>query len=545
MHRRDFIKLSALGGSTLAIGGMITCAPEGSSGAGEKQPAAIPEFEFHEWTFAQFSEVMESGKHTARSITKAYLQRIEDVDRSGPSLNAVIEVNPQALEIADKLDEERASGRIRGPLHGIPIMIKDNIDTADQMLATAGSLALTDTRPADDAHIVERLRAAGAVLLGKTNLSEWANFRSEKSTSGWSGRGGQTHNPYALDRNPCGSSSGSGVAASANLCAAAIGTETNGSVVCPSHQNGIVGIKPTLGMLSRSGIIPIAHTQDTAGPMARTVRDGAILLSALAGPDPQDPITQDHQDRIHSDYTRFLDPEGLKGSRIGIARNLMGYHEGVDALMEEAVALMKDQGAELVDEADIVTKGDYGSASYDVLLYEFKADLNIYFASRGPTAGVKTLEQLIAFNEANADTELPYFGQEILIKSQAKGDLGSKEYKQALKKVKRLAGRDGIDATLAKHEVDLIIAPTGGPAWFTDWINGDHFLGASSSAAARAGYPNITVPMGFVHGLPVGLSFFSTAWSEPLLLKVAFAYEQASRHRQAPQFRDTVEYEAS
>ena len=540
MERRDFLIMGGLGASSLAFSTLSACAPSGASQGGGNNGGDVSQFELYEWTFEQLQNAMEAGSWTSYAITKAYLRRIAEIDGSGPGLNAVIELNPDAAKIAQQLDEERSFGKLRGPLHGIPVLLKDNIDTADGMLTTAGSLALIDNRPEVDAFIVQRLRAAGAVILGKTNLSEWANFRSERSTSGWSGRGGQTKNPYALDRNPCGSSSGSAVATSANLCAAAIGTETNGSIMCPSHHAGIVGIKPTLGLLSRSGIIPIAHSQDTAGPMARTLRDATILLGALADTDPADEITATGASHRFNDYTQFLDPHGLEGVRIGIARNLMGYHEDVDMIFEAAVTLMKSRGAQIVDNADIRTRGDYGSAAYDVLLYEFKAGLNAYLARRGANARVKSLAELIAYNEANAETEMPHFKQEILIKAEARGDLSSQDYLDALERVKQLAGRDGIDATLKEHEVDLLIAPTGGPAWFTDWINGDHYLGASSSAAARAGYPNITVPMGKLQGLPLGISFFATAWQEPLLLKVAYDYEQATHHREAPLFLPTV-----
>jgi amidase len=404
------------------------------------------------------------------------------------------------------------------------------------MTTTAGSLALQGCIPARDSFVARQLRAAGAVLLGKTNLSEWANFRSTRSSSGWSGRGGQTHNPYALDRNPSGSSSGSAVAVSANLCAAALGTETDGSIVSPASINGIVGIKPTVGLVSRSGVIPISHRQDTAGPMARSVRDVAILLGVLTETDPQDPETRAGAGQAYPDYTRFLDPHGLAGARIGVARGLFGFHDRVDKIMEEALAAMKDLGAVLVDPADVATAGRYDDDDLEALCYEFKADLNEYLAGLGKDAAVHSLQELIAFNEAHPDQEMPYFGQELFYLAQEKGDLSSPEYVKLRKRVQRLARDEGMDATLNEHQLDALVAPTNGPAWLTDWINGDHYVGGNSSVAANAGYPSITVPAGFVHGLPIGLSFFSRAFSEPLLIKLAYAFEQATRHRRPPQF---------
>jgi amidase len=515
--------------------GISSCTkPEGSGTSANRHE--VQAFELDEATIADLKGGMQSGKYTAHGITQMYLQRIQEIDEAGPAVNSVIETNPDALAIADQLDQERKANQVRGPLHGIPVMIKDNIDTADRMTTTAGSLALKGSIPASDSFVAQKLRQAGAIILGKTNLSEWANFRSTRSTSGWSGRGGQTRNPYALDRNPCGSSSGSGAAAAANLCALAIGTETNGSVVCPSSANGVVGIKPTVGMVSRSGIIPIAHTQDTAGPMARTVRDGAILLGALTGVDANDEATKTSEGKARTDYTQFLDVNGLKGARIGVARNFFGFHPQVDQLMEDAIEAMKSQGATVVDPANIETGRQVGEAGFDVLLYEFKADLNKYFAALKNDAGVRSLEELIEFNEANKEAEMPYFGQEILIRAQEKGDLSSPEYKEALLKVKRLSGKEGIDATLSKDKLDAIVAPTGGPAWLIDWVTGDHFGGGSSSPAARAGYANITVPAGFVHGLPVGISFFAGPYSEPMLFKLTYSFEQATKHRKPPQF---------
>jgi amidase len=535
MRRREFLQVATVGGSTLAAVGLSSCAglTAGGKAAVNNRPAP---FAFDESTIADLQADMQSGRHTARSITELYLDRIGRIDKHGPSLASVIEVNPEAREIADRLDKERRAGRVRGPLHGIPVLIKDNIGTADRMRTTAGSLALEGFIPAQDSFVARRLRAAGAVLLGKTNLSEWANFRSTRPTSGWSGRGGQTRNPYALDRNPSGSSSGSAVAVSANLCAAAIGTETDGSIVSPSSVNGIVGIKPTVGLVSRSGIVPLSHRQDTAGPMARTVRDAAVLLGVLAGVDPLDGQTGQSEGKAHPDYTRFLDAQGMKGARLGVARGFFGFHDKVDRLIEEAITVMKGLGATLVDPADIETTRMYDNADMEALLYEFKADINGYLAAAGENAAVHSLQELIAFNDANSEREMPYFSQELFCLAQKKGDLSNPEYGKAVEKVRRLSREEGIDATLSKHRLDAIIAPTDGPAWLTDWVSGDHYTGGSSSPAARAGYPSITVPAGFVHGLPVGISFFSRAFSEPLLIRLAYAFEQATRHRRPPQF---------
>jgi amidase len=476
---------------------------------------------------------MAADRMTSRSITQAYLDRIAELDRKGPTLRHIIEINPDALSIADALDAERKAGKIRGPLHGIPIVIKDNLDTADRMMTTAGSLALAGSIALRDSTVAAKLRAAGAVLLGKTNLSEWANFRSSHSTSGWSGRGGQAKNPYVLDRNPCGSSSGTGGAVSANLAALGIGTETDGSIVCPSSANGLVGIKPTVGLVSRAGIIPISHSQDTAGPMARTVRDAAILLGAIAGADARDTATTSSAGKVEADYTRFLDANGLRGARIGVARKYLGFSDAVDALMTDAIDAMKRQGAVIVDPVEIAADPE---GEFDVLLYEFKADLNAYLARLGPNAPVRTLADIIAFNDAHKDQEMPYFGQDIMTKAQAKGPLTDKAYIDALAKNHKRSRDEGIDATIAKNKLDAIIAPTGGPAWLTDLVNGDHFTGGYSTMSAVAGYPHVTVPMGFVRELPVGLSIFGTAWSEPRLIRLAYAYEQASRKRRAPRF---------
>lgn len=537
MKRRDFIQKAALGSSFAALGGLAACTNETST---SKEQSVVADFELLEMTADDLQQGMASGKYTARSIAEKYLDRIEAID---DKLNAVIELNPDALAIADTLDQERKDGKIRGPLHGIPVIIKDNIDTADKMMTTAGSLALEGSIPARDSWVAQKLREAGVIILGKANLSEWANFRSSRSSSGWSGRGGQTHNPYMLDRSPCGSSSGSGVAVSANLCAIAIGTETNGSIVCPSSTNGVVGIKPTVGLWGRSGIIPISHTQDTAGPMARTVTDAATLLGVVVGVDPRDEKTAESREKSYSDYTQFLEKDGLKGARIGIGRQFFGFHEKVDALMEQAIEDMKAQGAEMIEIERVVPRDrELGGASYNVLLYEFKAGLNAYLTNLGAKAPIKDLEALIAFNKANADKEMPYFMQEILESAAEKGDLNSKEYKDALALMLRLNREEGIDKVMDENKLDAIIGPTGGPAWPIDVINGDHFGGGSSSPAARSGYPNITVPAGFIHGLPVGISFFGKAWSEPRLIKIAYAYEQATKHRKAPELIPTLKY---
>jgi amidase len=532
--RRTFLQCSGLA-SISALASQV------STQGAERPDASRPEtsassFEMEEATIAQLQQAMQSGAMTARSIAEKYLARIQEIDKSGPAINSVIELNPDALAIADALDAERKAKGARGPLHGIPLLIKDNIDTADRMMTTAGSLALAGSIAQRDAFVAQKLRAAGAVILGKTNLSEWANFRSTKSTSGWSARGGQTRNPYALDRNPCGSSSGSGAAVAANLCLAAIGTETDGSVVCPSSANSIVGIKPTLGLISRAGIIPIAHSQDTAGPMARTVTDAAILLGALTGVDPRDQMTRDSRGKANNDYTRFLDAKGLEGARIGVARKFFGFSEKVDKLMSAAIDAMKSHGAVIIDPADIATTGKFDDSEFEVLLYEFKADLNAYLASLGPKAAVRSLKDIIEFNEQNREKEMPYFGQEIMIRAEAKGPLTSLDYKKALAKNHRLSRTEGIDAVMLKYRLHAMIAPTGGPPWPTDLINGDHFTGGFSTPAAVAGYPHITVPAGYVHGLPVGISFFGRAYSEAALIRMAYAFEQITTLRRPPQF---------
>lgn len=504
--------------------------------AAAPEPATSKPFAFEEATIADLQARMQSGALTSQMLTKAYLARIEALDKR--YVNSVIEVNPDALAIAQALDKERKI-KSRGPMHGVPVLIKDNIDTGDKMQTTAGSLALVGSKPARDSAVAQRLREAGAVILGKTNLSEWANIRSSHSTSGWSGRGGLTKNPYALDRNPCGSSSGSGAAASANFCTVAVGTETDGSIVCPSSSNGLVGIKPTVGLVSRRGIIPISHSQDTAGPMARTVRDAAILLGVLAGSDPADSATAEADSKKQMDYTQFLDPKGLKGARIGVARKYFGFSDAVDKLMNDVIAEMKSAGAEIVDPADLESHGKFDDTELTVLMYELKADLNAYLAGR-PDAQVKTLADVIAFNAKNEDKETPYFGQDMFLKAEAKGPLTEKEYLDALASNHKLAREQGIDGVMDKHHLDALIAPTGGPAWLTDLANGDHFTGGSSNAAAVAGYPNINVPAGFVFGLPVGISFFGRAWSEPTLIKIGYAFEQLTKVRKPPKFLPTI-----
>jgi amidase len=495
-------------------------------------------FAVEEATLEGMQAAMASGQLSARQLVEAYLTRIEALDRRGPALHQILELDPDARAIADALDVERKARGPRGPLHGIPVLLKDNIDTADRLTTTAGSLALAGSHPPRDAFIVQRLRAAGAIVLGKTNMSEWANFRSSQSSSGWSGRGGQGRNPYVLDRSPCGSSSGTGAAVAASLAAVGVGTETDGSIVCPSAVNALVGVKPTVGLVSRAGIIPIAHSQDTAGPMTRTVADAALLLSVLAGADPRDPATR----RAPAvDYRKGLDADALRGARIGVPRKkLYGYSEATDRLADQAIAVMKAHGAVIVDPADVPHLGTYEEDELEVLLHEFKADLGDYLTALGPGAPVKSLAELIAFNEKNRDRELPFFGQDLFEKAQKRGPLSAAVYRRARARSLRLAGAQGLDAVMSQYHLDALVAPTTGPAWVVDPVTGDHFSGGSSTAPAVAGYPSVTVPMGFVHGLPVGLSFMGRAWSEPRLLALAYAFEQATHHRRPPRFLPTA-----
>jgi amidase len=497
-------------------------------------------FELDEATVPQLQQWMQSGRYTSRQLVELYLERIRRIDRAGPTLRSVIETNPDAPSIADALDAERRVKGPRGPLHGVPVLIKDNIDTADRMMTTAGSLALEGSIAARDAFVVERRRAAGAVILGTTNLSAWANFRSTKSTSGWSGRGGQVKNPYALDRNPCGSSSGTGAAIAANLAAVGVGTETDGSIVCPSAVAALVGIKPTVGLVGRSGIIPISHSQDTAGPMARTVTDAALLLTAMTGVDPRDAATKRSIGRA-ADYAQALDADALKGAKIGVARKrYFGYSPPADRVIDAAIAELRARGAVVIDPADIPTAATLDDCEIEVLLYEFKANLNTYLGALGPSAKVHSLKELIDFNDREKAREMPYFGQELLVMAEKKGTLAAAGFKQALATCQSRARALGIGAVMNRLSLDAIVAPTVSPAWRIDLVNGDHFMGASSTPAAVAGYPSITVPAGYVQGLPVGLSFIGRPWSESRLIALAYAFEQATRHRQPPKFLATV-----
>lgn len=544
MNRRKFLKAAAAASTFGARAQEPKPETQEPSRADmERAPGVQPRsFELEELTVSDLASKMKQGALTAERIAQLYLERIDEIDRRGPTLRSVIEINPDALAIARALDEEYKAQGPRGPLHGMPVLLKDNIETGDKMQTTAGSLALAGSPAARDAWVAERLRAAGALILGKTNLSEWANFRSTHSTSGWSGRGGQTKNPYALDRNPCGSSSGSGAAVSANLCALAVGSETDGSVVCPSSMCGIVGIKPTLGLISRAGIIPIAHSQDTAGPMARTVRDAALLLGAMTGVDKRDDSTHASKGKSYVDYTQFLDANGLRGARIGVARQYLNIGPAVTAVMEECIALMRAAGAELVDPADLPSFEAWRDTETQVLLYEFKADLNAYLASRA--APVRSLADCIAFNRAHRAEEMPFFEQELFEQAQQKGPLTEKTYKDALVANHRLARKEGIDAVIAKYKVDAIVGPTAGPAWLTDWVAGDRADSGCASPPAVAGYPHITVPAGYKFGLPLGISFFGAAWSEPKLIRVAYAFEQARKARRKPGFSSSVNFYA-
>lgn len=553
LNRREL--MGTVGGAALAgVGALALRDPalaEGEAAVAAVAPAAPSStspkpFELEELSIRDLSAGMASGRWSSRRLVELYLGRIAEVDRGGvPGVgtNAIAETNPQALEIAEALDAERKAGKVRGPLHGIPVILKDNIDTGDRMKTTAGSLALAESVAAKDAFLVERLRAAGVVVLAKTNLSEWANFRSTRSTSGWSGRGGQVRNPYALDRNPCGSSSGTGAGISGNLAAAGIGTETDGSIICPASMCGLVGIKPTVGLVSRRGVIPIAATQDTAGPMCRTVADAAILLSVLTGTDLLDPATAASAGKS-SDYTKALDANGLAGARLGVARNFFGWHPEIDRQMQTVIELLRQLGAVLVDPAEIPHTKDYDATELDVLLYEFKHGLNAYLGALPEGGPPRTLADLIVWNQSHAKEEMPWFGQEIFEQAEAKGPLTDEAYTKALAANLRLSRGEGIDAVLGAHQLDALICPTMGPAYLTDWLNGDHYGGSATSPCAVAGYPHITLPAGQVHGLPWGLSFMGTAWSEAKLIRFASAFEQASRARKAPRFLATVDFKA-
>jgi amidase len=541
LSRRSF--LAAAGAVALGAGqlhGRREPITDHSPAAREPRPPRS--FELEELSIIELQKGMTDGRWSAATLVGLYSGRIRDLDRTGPTLRHVLELNPEAAQIAEALDRERKAGRVRGPLHGIPVVLKDNVDTGDRMSTSAGSLALEGSAAPKDAPLAARLREAGAILLAKTSMSEWANFRSSHSSSGWCSRGGQGKNPYALDRSPCGSSSGTGGAIAASYAAAGIGTETDGSITCPASIAALVGIKPTVGLVSRTGIVPISHTQDTAGPMARTVADAVALLAAIAGPDPLDPATVGAPRSGSVDYLAALNPDGLRGARLGVCRkHFTGYHDGTDRVFAEALDTMRQLGAVIVDPADLPHAGEYDDAEFTVLLYEFKADLNVYLASRGSGSPVKSLKDVITFNERERDRVMPYFGQELMHQSEAKGSLSSKEYREALAKCRLLSRARGIDALMQRHQLDALVAPTGNPAWPIDLINGDHFTGSVTTPAAVAGYPHITVPAGFDHGLPVGLSFIGRAWSEPKLISLAYGYEQGTRHRRPPSYAPSVD----
>ncbi len=535
-NRRNFLKHGAAAAAAVAVG------TSAGPAAAESTPGrkAQPHRDLEEMTVAEMQEAMSSGRLTSARLVRMYIQRIKKIDSGPIDLRSVIEVNPDAVHIAKELDRERKRGNVRGPLHGIPILLKDNIDTDDQTLTTAGSLALVDSQPGADSTTAARLREAGAVILGKANLSEWANFRGFQSSSGWSARGGACRNPYVLDRNPCGSSSGSGAAVSANLTAVAIGTETDGSIVCPATANGIVGIKPTVGLTSRAGVVPISRTQDTIGPMGRTVADAAAVLGAMTGVDDRDPATAASDGNSHTDYTQFLDPDGLAGARIGVARQLLFNSPETNVIFDDAVAALTAAGAVVVDPVEFPSFDEFSSSSaeFDVLLFEFKTDMALYLDTRN--GGPKTLADLIAFNNANADVELKWFGQEIFELSEATGGIDDPGYATALADSQRISRTEGLDAVFAEHDLDAIVAPTGSPAWPTDLLNGDHFLGGTSSYAAMAGYPLVTVPMGDSFGLPVGITFMGRQWAEPTLIKLASGFEAQAGARMVPQFLETL-----
>ena len=539
MDRRGFVKAAGLASVGAAVVSTTGCAAGDPAPASIDTPSSAPAFAFDEATVAGLQEQMASGALTSRALTQAYLNRIASIDAAGPTLRAVLEVNPEALTIADACDAERKAGKVRGPLHGIPVLVKDNLDTADQMQTTAGSLALVGKPALQDAQVVAKLREAGAVLLGKTNLSEWANFRSTRSSSGWSGRGGQTKHPFVLDRNPCGSSSGTGTAIAANLAVVGIGTETDGSIICPSSICGLVGLKPTVGLVSRSGIIPISATQDTAGPMTRTVRDAAMVLQVIAGADTRDSATAGAPATLPN-YVDGLRADALKGARIGVARNLAGFHPAVDTAFNEALAALKAAGAVLVDPCDVPNVSAYGEAENIVLQYEFKAGLEAYLASRGASVPYKTLKELIEYNRSHAKEEMPFFAQEIFEQSEARGALTDAKYQEALATCRTMSRTKGLDALFAEHMLDALVAPSNGPSWITDHVNADRYTGGNSSVAAVAGYPSLTVPMAFTSELPLGLSFIGLAWTEAKLLGYGFAFEQATHVRRAPTFIPTL-----
>jgi amidase len=535
MKRREFIRYGSLAGCALPVVAVNGCHDQPGERVSTAEQPARDDFQLNELSIEALQSQMQDGKYTSRDLVQMYLERIEAIDRGGIKINSIIEINPDALSIADERDRERKNDQVRGPLHGIPFLIKDNIDTADKMMTTAGSQALSGHHASADAPLVRQLREAGAVLLGKTNLSEWANFRSSRSSSGWSSRGGQTKNPYSLERNPCGSSSGSGAAVAANFCAFAIGTETNGSISCPASINGIVGLKPTVGLVSRSGIIPISKTQDTAGPMTKFVRDAAIVLGAISAVDEKDQASANRPGNLPPDYTRLPESHGLQGKRIGVEKSFLKVHEGVDSLLEAALEQMKSRGATIV-EVDYVGKlKEADDNEFKVLQYEFKDGLNRYLAAAG--SEVKSLKDVIAFNTSHAEKVMPYFRQETLEASEKRGDLESDEYKAALHKVVTVS-RLAIDGLLEEHKLQCICGPATGPAWCTDLVNGDSFSGyGMGSGAAMAGYPSISVPLGEVHGLPVGLLFITSAFREAELLSIAYSYEQVSKNRRSPTFR--------
>jgi amidase len=544
LSRRDFLHASAIGVAGVTALSACSNGPaqvDIDAATAARGRAALPPFALDEVTIGDLQAGFTDGRWSSRRITEMYLDRIHSMDRQGVTLRAMLDLNPDALADADAADRVRAAARLASPLHGIPVIVKDNVDTHDKMTTTAGSLALEGSIAPRDAFIVEKLRAAGAIILGKANLSEWANFRGDHSTSGWSSRGGAVKNPYVLDRNPCGSSSGTGAAIAANYAAVGIGTETDGSIVCPANNCGLVGVKPTVGLVSRAGIIPISASQDTAGPMTRTVTDAAWLLAAIAGSDPRDPATKDADRHLLPDPSTFLRPDALKGARVGVVRqSLTGYHAKTDALFEQALVKLRELGAELVDPADIPHIDDYGRDESTVLHYEFKQGINDYLAALGPESKMRSLADLIRFNEENKGRVMPWYGQEGFLKSEACGPLTDKKYLDAREKCVRLSRKEGMDAVMAKHRLDLLVAPTGGPAWPTDLLTGDHFGGSSSSPCAVAGYPHVTVPMGWTHDLPVGLSFMGLPWTEAKLLGYAFAYEQGTKHRRAPGFIPTL-----